>query len=557
MTASNGSPTKNSNDSSAALARTTQAALTERARRQPDNLRVWAEAYRRIGGQPMVLPPALHAIYEDDHPFLVVRKPSQVGITELNINLALFSADSGYAGRGVALVVLPTGEMAERISQARFAKAINESPYLRRRAHPDTGPIKSPANVQRRSLGSGVVYFVGSEQESQFSGIDADVVICDEFDLMRPDTLALMQSRTRSSRAPRLIATSTPTIESFGVSALYDRSDARRYELQCANCESWQTPSFPDSVDWDRLAVVCRSCAGPLDPWRIGRWVSDCPEQPDIHGYQLNRLVLPNPPLTAMRLAMNGTLPTTRETFYRQDLGVPWISEDARLTLDDLQRCVGAPPFDPLAFHFTRVAMGVDVGKELHVVIRGFYEGRWYLIRAQTCDEFQELDQLLAQFKVSMCVVDAQPERRAVRDFYQRHPDKVRLCLYVQQGIAAHWDYVDGVGFVRVPRTLAMDDWLYQFKSGTFAVPENYRELAGGDYVKHLLAPVRLTVPDAFGQPVATFEHTRPDDFAHAEVYATLATTRCHDGGVFMIDFDGHRLVSLNRSPHPDLSFNT
>jgi phage terminase large subunit GpA-like protein len=79
----------------------------------------------------MVIPPALHAIYEDDHPFIVIRKPSQVGITEFNINLALFVADSGYAARGIALVVLPTGEMAERISQARFAKAINESPYLR------------------------------------------------------------------------------------------------------------------------------------------------------------------------------------------------------------------------------------------------------------------------------------------------------------------------------------------------------------------------------------------------------------------------------------------
>jgi hypothetical protein len=339
------------------------------------------------------------------------------------------------------------------------------------------------------------------------------------------------------------------------VSALYDRSDSRRYELECGGCGNWQTPTFPESVDWDRLLVVCRPCGNPLDPWRPGRWVVDRPEQPDIHGYQLNRLALPNPPLMAMRLAMNGTLPTTKETFYRQDLGVPWISEDARLTLDDLQRCVGTWPFDDRAFCFKRVAMGVDVGHKLHVVIRGYYEGRWYLIRAQTCDEFDELDQLLAYFKVTMCVVDSQPERRAVRDFYQRHPDKVRLCLYVQQGITAHWDFTDGVGYVRVPRTLAMDDWLHHFKSGTFAVPDDYRELAGGDYVRHLLAPIRVTAPDAFGQPVARFEHTRPDDFAHAEVYATLATTHCFGGFAFMIDFDARRLIPLDGSPHPDLAF--
>ena len=102
-----------------------------------------------------------------------------------------------------------------------------------------------------------------------------------------------------------------------------------------------------------------------------------------------------------------------------------------------------------------------------------------------------------------------------------------------------------------------MDDWLHQFKSGTFALPEHFRELANGAYVKHLFAPVRLTAPDAFGQPIATFEHARPDDFAHAEVYATLATTRCHERGPFMLDFDGHRLVSLDRPPHPDLAFIT
>lgn len=36
-----------------------------------------------------------------------------------------------------------------------------------------------------------------------------------------------------------------------------------------------------------------------------------------------------------------------------------------------------------------------------------------------------------------------------------------------------------------------MDDWLHQFKSGTFALPERFRDLANGAYVKHILAPVR------------------------------------------------------------------
>src|SRR3990172_6802258 len=217
MNGSNGSPMRSSNSSSATLDRLSGAGLRERAKRNPNNLLHWSEAYRNIGRAPMVVPPALHAIYQEDHPFMVVRKPSQVGLTEFNLNTATWAADCGYAGRGVVLYLLPTQEMADRISQARMSKVIQESPYLRRRAVPPPGIARGPANVQRRSIGSGVIYFFGSAQEAQYSGIDADVVILDEFDLMKDEVLSLAQARLRSSRSPRLRVSSTPTISDFGV----------------------------------------------------------------------------------------------------------------------------------------------------------------------------------------------------------------------------------------------------------------------------------------------------------------------------------------------------
>lgn len=501
----------------------------------------------------MVIPPALHAIYEDDHPFVVVRKPSQVGLTEFNLNLALHAADTTYAGRGVVLVALPTQEMADRISQARLTKTINESLYLRSRVRPEAGALRAPANVQRRAIGEGLVYFVGAENESQFSGIDADIVICDEFDLMKEETLSVIQARIRSSRRGRIIVTSTPTIEAFGVSRLYDLSDARRYELECPSCRSWQTPGFPDNVDWEREVAICIHCRAPLDPWRVGRWIADHPEETDLRGYQLSRLSLPNPPLREMRMAMEQKVSTNMETFYRQDLGVPWVTEDDRLTLDNLSNCAHPWMLNELAYRCRRTVMGVDVGKRLHVVIRGFFEDRWHLHKAFTCADFEELDYWLAYHGVDMCVVDALPESRAARSFFSRHPDKVRLCMYVPQGIGTHWYFADGVGYVRVPRTLAMDEMLHRFKSGQFAVPLNFRDIENGAYVAHLMAPVRVVEHDALGQLSATFKHTRPDDFAHAEVYATLATERSYGTRVFGLDFANHRIVYFDGGTHPDL----
>ena len=547
----------NWNNSSGPRQRATKAALIERSRRHPGNLRYWTEAHRIIGGRPMVIPPAWWAIYEDDHPFIVVRKPSQVGATEFNIDLALHAAETGYAGRGVVLVTQPTQEMVQRISQSRFGKAINESPYLRRIARPDADAlVRGPASVQRRAVGPGLIYFTGIEQETQYSGIDADVVIVDEFDLAEEATLGNLQPRLRSSRAGRMIVTSTPTIESFGVSRLYEASDGRRCEMECPACGTWQTPIFPDSIDRERMTVVCVDCRGDLDPWRQPRWVATRPSETAIHGYQLNRLVLPNPPLAEMFLAFENKILSTTEDFHRQDLGKPYVSEDARLSLKDLDDCVDSWQLKEEFLQFSRCVMGVDVGKRLHVVIRGLYEGRWYLHKAFTCTEFEELDPLLDYHNISACVVDSQPETRMAKALYERHPGEVALCRYTLNGLGAHWDHLDGVSYVKTPRTLAIDSVLHSFKSGLYALPANYREIQEGEYVDNLLSPVRVQELDAFGHPVATYKHVRPDDFAHAEVYASLAMERGAGLGVVILTpGSGGFQVIGDASPHRDLQF--
>jgi hypothetical protein len=504
-----------------------------------------------INGRPFEVPPALHEVYADEHPFIVIRKPSQVGVTEYNINLALWAADTGYAGRGNCLYILPTGEMAARISQARANKAIAESTYLRQRTKPESTELRGPSNMYRRSVGPGIVYFTGSDQETQYSGIDADLVILDEFDLMKEEVLSLAQARTRSSRRPLVRVTSTPTLPDVGVSYLYEQSDQRFYELECPACGSWQEPQFPASVDWERLAVVCLQCRAALDPWRPGRWTARNPAVTEIHGYQLSRLILPNPPLYDMKLIMDERVPTTLETFYRQDLGMAHVSEESRLTPDVIERCAADYEID---LKLKTVVMGIDVGKRLHVVIRGRFNDEWYLLDAFTVTEFEELEACFACYNIVCCVVDARPETRAALAFQQRHRGVVWLANYLQQGVEPDWDWHSGV--VSAPRTLIIDEMMHRFRTANFHVPSRYREIEGGAYFKELQSPVRTEEPDRFGHPVATYSHTRPDDFAHAEVYATLASIRAAlTGGVIFLglDSDGRWRAQSPRSSDFDV----
>jgi hypothetical protein len=261
-----------------------------------------------------------------------------------------------------------------------------------------------------------------------------------------------------------------------------------------------------------------------------------------IRGYQLNRLCLPNPPLAAMRLALEGTIPTSRETFCRQDLGQPFTSPESRLTPELLLRCVSDTAPNP-DLRLRTCVMGVDVGSKLHVVVRGRLRDRWHLLEAFTCDDFEELEGCFSCYQIGCCVVDGRPEQRAARAFQRLHPGIVWLCDYVPQGASPDWSWRDGV--VRAPRTLVIDEMMHRLRSGDFVLPENVRELEGGAYLEHLQAPVRVVEQDSFGQPVARYKNRRRDDFAHAEVYATLATGRSSTGWVGQLNVGPQGIVGF------------
>ncbi len=247
----------------------------------------------------------------------------------------------------------------------------------------------------------------------------------------------------------------------------------------------------------------------------------------DIRGYQLNRLVLPDPPLKQMRLAAGGTIGMKVEEFYRQDLGVPFISADSRLTAEDLDRCRAEPPPAHLLSNPDAIVMGVDVaGDHFWVVIRMFAKKKSYpLFVEKVYGGWEKLDELCKRFAVQWVVVDALPDMRGAKAFIRRAPGKVYgfRCFYKVQGLVHDREWGADARITAV-RTLSLDETFDSFRHQRSLLPINARELAGGAYYEHMQAMVRTTEPDEFGQPVPAYRHVRPDDFAHAENYIMLAS---------------------------------
>ena len=472
----------------------------------------------------MRIPPALHAIYDDNHPFIVVQKPAQIGMTECNVNVAFHAALTMRGGRGHVGYIMPTQENADRLSQDRIARAIRESRSLQSLINDPAGGVRGPQRMQMRQVGDGLVYLTGADQPSQYTGLDLDLVILDEYDLMKEDILPQAIGRLRSSKRPQLRVTSTPTIPEFGINGLLEQSDLNHYELRCANCGIWLEPSFPEQVDFERNLVVC-NCGAELSPYLPGRWVPRRPDRNEIRGYQLNRLTLPDPPLAQMRLAANGTIGMRAEEFWRLDLGVPYVSSDSRISIADLDRCRVEPPPPILAAAPDAVVMGIDVGVHCFwVVIRGFFKKRSFLLFAGRVEgDWDGLVALAKQYKVTWCAVDALPDTRGAMMLQRMLQDAgayVFICYYNRQH--AH-DYDWGPpATINAARTLALDETFDAFRRQHHLLPADARSLTGGAYYEHMQALVRTTTPDDFGQPIPTYRHTRPDDFAHAENYLTL-----------------------------------
>ena len=104
--------------------------------------------------------------------------------------------------------------------------------------------------------------------------------------------------------------------------------------------------------------------------------------------------------------------------------------------------------------------MGVDTGRDLHVVISRWLEGEEYEIRQVIfigmVRSYDDLGALIAKFQVDRCVIDALPEIHATRALADRHGGVVFMNYFNenQRGSVA-WNYREHI--VQENRTEALD----------------------------------------------------------------------------------------------------
>jgi len=384
----------------------------------------------------------------------VLSKAAQIGGTTWAILRSVHACLSGLN----AIYFFPTRTDVNDFSRSRVGPLLYDNPFL-------LASVKNTDTVGLKQIGDGFLYFRGMQSSVGMKSAPADLIVFDELDEATPDARTLAWERIAHSAYKRVIELSNPSLPGYGIDEQFEKSDQRHWTLKCPGCNHWTAleREFPSKLGQEVTIIcqldngtyyrACPKCAHELDLTQ-GEWVADFPDR-KIHGYRVSQL------FSAM-VDPGEILQEYRETkhpdrFYNLKIGIPWADLERRVDVQTtLALCRSGEP--PMGFH----VMGVDTGKQLHVVVlrtNGYQRSPAHLVHLEACQTFQDLDRLMKEFSVRLCVIDGMPETHATRDFARRHSywdERVFLNFFNEnQRGSARWDK-DQLK-VEINRTEALD----------------------------------------------------------------------------------------------------
>lgn len=497
------------------------ASAATRAEGEP--LATWATRRIRLDGKPFRFAghEFLETIYDDTSPHVVLSKAAQIGGTTWAILRALHACTMGLD----VIYFFPTRTDVLEFSKSRVTPLLGDNPFLRRLlTETDTAGLKR--------IGESHLYLRGMKSTVGMKSVPADMVIFDELDEAPPESKAMALERLAHSDYKRVIELSNPSLPNYGIDHAFAQSDQRHWTLKCPACGTWTALDvvFPTKLGEDVRIIrerdgeyyrACPKCEAELDIAR-GEWVADYPDRP-IHGYRISQLfsskVDPGEILREYR--------TTRfpERFYTLKIGIAWADTQHRVDRGTVLDCCGEAGI--LSSSDTPTTMGVDTGRELHVVVSRTVapgDAKREVVYLGIHRSFDELDGLMERFKVATAVVDAMPEIRLTRELAQRHPNRVWLNYFNEnQRGEPRWD--DDQHLVYENRTEALDLSRAVIRSRRVVLPRPLPIVE--TFATHLANDAkRLEEDEDTGEQRYRYVRTGPDHFSLAFTYDCIAALR-------------------------------
>lgn len=473
------------------------------------------------------------------------RKGAQLGVSEMLLNIGMFNND--ILGRDVLYVLPNQNPDASQFSAARFDPAIEFSPHL-------TRLYSDVKNVGHKRAGRANFYIRGSQSRAGLKSIPVAVVILDELEEMNQAHVPLAKERLSGQKEKLLWMASTPIITGKGIDKEYLEGSQEHFFFPCPHCSKQTEFLFPDCLeiigdDPDSNIVStsylkCKECKKKLDHeektafLKYGKWVPSINEKAKRTFY-INQMYSTTikPGNIAASYLRSKVSEADEQEFHNSKMGEPHEVAGARISDAMIEACKGdynkrvAPKGNKI------ITMGIDVGRRCHYEIAEWtlnaYKGNDILSTAHpkildaggisVGPEMHELDNLMREYRVMSCVIDAHPDRRAAFMFSQRFYGYVKMCVYIVglSGKQVQVDQNSDEPIIKVDRTSWLDQSLGRFRRNQITIPRD----VGFEYCDHLKNIVRIPGKDGNGNPVNRYDtgHNAQDHHAHARNYNEIA----------------------------------
>lgn len=281
----------------------------------------WADRHRRLSPRGSAEPgpyrtdraPYLREIMaalSPGHPArrVVFMKSAQVGATEAGNNWI------GYVihhAPGPMLSVLPTLDVAKRVSRQRIDPMIAESPALRERVRPARS--RDGGNtILSKDFPGGTLVMTGANSAVGLRSMPARYLFMDEVDGFPPsaddegDPVALAEQRAKTfGHRRKILLVSTPTVRGLSrIEREWEATDRRRYFVPCPHCGEMQWLQFP-RLRWakgrpETAAYLCEGCGRPIAEHHktamlaVGEWrATAVSTDPHAIGFHVSALYSP------------------------------------------------------------------------------------------------------------------------------------------------------------------------------------------------------------------------------------------------------------------------
>ncbi len=478
-------------------------------------------------------------IADDMHPSLDCIKPSQVGLTEIQIRKAL--AILSRIPNTSLIYTMPNERMFKRISKARIQPLINFDKAFRQESGDKT---KQSMDLMR--IGTSFLYVTGSA-EADATSINADFVFNDEIDLTDPSMLSLFNSRLQGSDHRVNQRFSTPTYEGVGVDRGYRRSDQHEYVIKCRCCNHYQIPVFsrafvevdglPDDLekfedisdnlidsgqlDIQSARVVCEKCRKPLNlaDYENREWVAKYPSRVLNRGYRIRTFSTHRlDPQYCFAQLFDYKSNDNLKGFYNTVKGEPYNNEDQKLSLSQIKLAMGSPAIpeprqgEP---HF----IGIDMGVTCYIVVGcGTDPRKMRIILATYChiDQLRGLvNKLDEQYHFVGGGLDRYPYTPTSNDIRNGSLGRIMPVHYTKsKEVAEEKNALGEVDYIKVNRTDMLDHVATGIRNLTWSI-EGYT--SNQDKIEsHLQDMIREEVEE---EQAVWVKLSGKDHFFHAMAY--------------------------------------